>query len=198
MTDIDLTAAIKAARSVPIVDWLAEPIRLTKDEAHDILTEALPHILAQVEATDERIVAWEAVAKHPALKSCYDEERPLLPAVLDRLSNLAEAEWSLTELAPARVKPSREELLRTIGDALADSWSDVEEYAEAPDAITDAVLALLPGETEQDVREQVAAEIEAIILPPVVMSDRLPWDDLNVGRHVMRQQAAGIARGGAR
>lgn len=48
MTNIDLSAAAKAARSVPIVDWLAEPIRLTEDEAHDILTAALPYILDQI------------------------------------------------------------------------------------------------------------------------------------------------------
>lgn len=66
-----------------------------------------------------------------------------IPGILDS--------WKLA-WCEARVKPSREELLRTIGDALADSWSDAEEYAEAPDAITDAVLALLPGKTEQEVR----------------------------------------------
>ena len=60
----------------------------------------------------------------------------------------------------ARVKPSRDELLRAIGDALADSWSYVEEYAEAPEAIADAVLALFNGKTEQEVREEVAREHE--------------------------------------
>ena len=55
----------------------------------------------------------------------------------------------LDEVKP-HVKPSRDELLRAIGDALADSWSDVEEYAEAPEAIADAVLALFNGKTEQD------------------------------------------------
>ena len=59
----------------------------------------------------------------------------------------------------ARVKPSREDLFAAVREAMADSWSDTEEYAEAPDRITDAVLALLPGRTEAEVREQVAQEL---------------------------------------
>ena len=50
---------------------------------------------------DERVLAWEQVAKHVALKQCYDEERPLLPAVLDRLTNLFDLEQTVNELAPA-------------------------------------------------------------------------------------------------
>ena len=45
----------------------------------------------------------------------------------------------------ARVKPSRENLLDVVREAIAESWSDTEEYSEAPDYVTDAVLALLPG-----------------------------------------------------
>lgn len=55
---------------------------------------------------DERITAWEAVAAHPALKPCYAEDRPLLPAVLDRLSLLADLEMTVNELAPAPQEPS--------------------------------------------------------------------------------------------
>ena len=107
----------------------------------------------------------------------------------------------LDEVKP-HVKPSRDELLRAIGDALADSWSDVEEYAEAPEAIADAVLALFNGKTEQEVREEVAREREEKM-------DRLlegEWqagyvagnnDQLN-GTICGRRRAAneGIARGG--
>ena len=97
----------------------------------------------------------------------------------------------------ARVKPAREDLIATLkrefGSVLAhDPYNPARFWGLS----ADAVLALFNGKTEQEVREEVAAGIEAIILPPVVMSDRLPWDDLNVGRHVMRQQAARIARGG--
>ena len=99
----------------------------------------------------------------------------------------------------ARVKPAREDLIATLkrefGSVLAhDPYNPARFWGLS----ADAVLALFNGKTEQEVREEVAAGIEAIILPPVVMSDRLPWDDLNVGRHVMRQQAARIARGGDR
>ena len=53
--------------------------------------------------SDERVIAWERVADHPALKPCYAEERPLLFAVLDRLTSLFELERAVTELAPAPV-----------------------------------------------------------------------------------------------
>ena len=52
----------------------------------------------------------------------------------------------------ARVKPSREDLFAAVGEAIAGSWSDTEEYAEAPDYVTDAVLALRPGKTEREIR----------------------------------------------
>lgn len=38
---------------------------------------------------DERVVAWEAVAKHPLFVRCYDEERPLLHSMLDLLDSLS-------------------------------------------------------------------------------------------------------------
>jgi len=34
---------------------------------------------------DERVGAWEAVARHEFFASCYDEDRPLVDAILERL-----------------------------------------------------------------------------------------------------------------
>lgn len=152
MTDIDLTAAIKAARSVPIVDWLAEPIRLTKDEARDIMTEALPHILAQVDA---------------------------------------------------RVKPSREEMIallrRQFGSFLAHSPHNPERFWGLS---ADAVLALLPGKTEQEVRaderQKVAMEVRKSanrLHPDAVENGAVTIDSL-IG--FINDLAAHIARGGER
>ena len=125
-------------------------------EAEEIIAAHDAEVLARVEQSDERIIAWEAVAAHDAIKPCYDEERPLLPAMLDRLSDLAELEKSITELEPSRVQPSREDVFRVVGEALVDSWSDMEEYAEAPTAITDALLALWPGEPAADAERRGA------------------------------------------
>ena len=144
MTDIDLTSAVKAARSVPIVDWLAEPIRLTEDEAHDILTAAIPHILAQVEA---------------------------------------------------RVKPSRGELIallcREFGSSLAHSPHNPERFWGHP---ADAVLALWPGKTEQEVREQIAAEMEARANTHIELA--LRFGGYYQGMRSGLQEAARVARGG--
>lgn len=138
-------------------------------EAETAVQAALPHILARVEVTDERIVAWEAVAKHPALKPCYDEERALLPAVLDRLTNLADLEQAVNEVAPARVKPSRDEA-------------------------ADAVLALWPGKTEQEVRGKIAAEMEARANTHIELA--LRFGGYHQGMRSGLQEAARIARGG--
>ena len=152
MTDIDLTSAVKAARSVPIVDWLAEPIRLTEDEAHDILTAAIPHILAQVEA---------------------------------------------------RVKPSRGELIallcREFGSSLAHSPHNPERFWGHP---ADAVLALWPGKTEQEVRiderQKVAMEVRmsANLLHPDAVENGAVTIDSLIG--FINDLAARIDRGGAR
>ena len=59
----------------------------------------------------------------------------------------------------ARVKPSRGELIallnREFGSFLAHSPHNPERFWGHP---ADAVLALLPGKTEQEVREEVARE----------------------------------------
>lgn len=103
----------------------------------------------------------------------------------------------LDEVKP-HVKPSRDELLRAIGDALADSWSDVEEYAEAPEAIADAVLALFNGKTEQELRDEIAEEIAEVTR--TIRNAQLDAHGFipdTVG-HMLAgyAQAEGVARGG--
>lgn len=44
------------------------------------------------DTSDERVSAWRRIAAHPAFADCYDEERPLLDAMLDRLDELTGAE----------------------------------------------------------------------------------------------------------
>lgn len=69
---------------------------------------------------DERVLAWEQVAKHPVLKQCYAEERPLLPAVLDQLTDLFELEQAVNELAPApeRIPFDPEKVAGVVGEHL--------------------------------------------------------------------------------
>lgn len=143
---------------------------------------------AAIEAADYALRADNNAADNDSLDESWNREAEIaVEAALPHI--LAQVE--------ARVKPAREDLIATLkrefGSVLAhDPYNPARFWGLS----ADAVLALFNGKTEQEVREEVAAGIEAIILPPVVMSDRLPWDDLNVGRHVMRQQAARIARGG--
>ena len=113
----------------------------------------------------------------------------------------------------ARVKPSREDIARAIHGVIVASAQtgriDIEVHDSVPSieferTIADSVLALLPGKTEQEVREEVAREHEEKM-------DRLlegEWqagyvagnnDQLN-GTLCGRRRAAngGIARGGER
>ena len=103
---------------------------------------------------DERVQAWEQVAKHHSLKQCYAEERPLIESVFDRLTNLFELEQTVRELAPAPQpvtdeaalaevrRQAAEEALNRYQGALAEnehaeSWfkedfiSDIGEWAAA-------------------------------------------------------------------
>ena len=162
MTDIDITAAIEAAKDTLLESpalgcgccaWPDDLYESREEQAAtEAITAALPHILARVEA---------------------------------------------------RVKPSREELIallyREFCSFLAYSPHNRERFWGQP---ADAVLALLPGKTEQEVREEVAREHEEKM-------DRLlegEWqagyvagnnDQLN-GTICGRRRAAneGIARGG--
>ncbi len=152
MTDINLTAAIR-----PTSDAIYRQLSgqygdfgsPSDDEVEAILTAALPHILATVEA---------------------------------------------------RVKPSREDVARTIWGC-ADLHRAVLEDARE---IADAVLALLPGKTEQEVREEVAREHEEKMERLIEGEWQAGYvagnnDQLN-GTICGRRRAAneGIARGGER
>jgi cobalamin-dependent methionine synthase I len=62
---------------------------------------------------DQRISAWEKVAKHPLFRECYDEERPLIDSVLDTLDRVGErAESPSVELAVAAEEPVEARLSR--------------------------------------------------------------------------------------
>ena len=58
----------------------------------------------------------------------------------------------------------------------------------------DAVLTLLPGKTEQEVREEVAAEIEARANTYIELADR--FGGYHQGIRSALQEAAKLARGG--
>lgn len=90
-----LVAAQGAARPVNGFDTTAERVQNWADSLH--VTPVLPSSGLD-EEKDERVLAWEQVAKHVALKQCYDEERPLLPAVLDRLTNLFDLEQTVRRI----------------------------------------------------------------------------------------------------
>lgn len=57
---------------------------------------------APAEAEDERISAWHRVADHPFFRGCYAEERPLIDAMLDRLTLAATAAGTVHNHGPAQ------------------------------------------------------------------------------------------------
>lgn len=164
MTDIDLTAAVEAAKDTLLESpalgcgccaWPDDLYESREEQAAtEAITAALPHILAQVEA---------------------------------------------------RVKPSREDVAKIVAEAALD-WVDVgsEMHWHTLDCTNwtayadeaDLILALFPGRTEQEVREEVAAEIEARANTHIELADR--FGGYYQGLRSALQEAARIARGGAR
>ena len=63
---------------------------------------------------DERIQAWEAIAAHAAFADCYQEERPLLESVIDRIDALVSTEEAVVELAPSSLQAEIDRLNATI------------------------------------------------------------------------------------
>lgn len=61
--DLIPDAAIKAATSVKIVDWLAEPLHLAEDEARDVLEAAIPEIRRQLAALIRARIDEDAAGK---------------------------------------------------------------------------------------------------------------------------------------
>lgn len=97
-----------------------------------------------------------------------------------------------TDRVEPRVKPSRDGIARAIWDCTDLNRAVLEDCEE----IADAVLALWPGKTEQEVREEIAAEIKAYVVKPcqpycLLGKEDRPWN-------LAIDHAARIARGGAR
>lgn len=103
------------------------------EEAETKLAEAERSLTELAPLRDERVIAWEAVAKHEAIQPCYDEDRPLLPAVLDRLGRLAEAEVTI------------ERVWSVLGNANADDCK-VSFYNKLHRALTQKPAFELPTE----------------------------------------------------
>lgn len=79
-------------------------LALATVNSEDRAAEAAATIATQAEEirhleADERIAAWHRLAEHPALASCYDQERPLIDAVMDRLDELARLAAEVVRLA---------------------------------------------------------------------------------------------------
>ncbi|SDL15055.1 hypothetical protein SAMN05428985_11069 [Nocardioides sp. YR527] len=55
------------------------------------LKDAAPNV-----EEDQRVKAWYQIADHPAFRSCYEEERPLIEAVVDKITALEAENQRLT------------------------------------------------------------------------------------------------------
>lgn len=101
------------------------------------------------EQEDERVLAWERIAKHPFFVPCYDAEEPLIDAMLHRLDTVAEQQGVMTpDQLAERFHEAYERLAPQFGyrtrDASAVPWSDVPENNKAlMTAVAAEILALL-------------------------------------------------------
>ena len=84
--------------------------------------------LAQHVEQDERIQAWEAIAAHAAFADCYQEERPLLESVIDRIDALVSTEEAVVELAPSSLQAEIDRLNATIG-RVREIEREMDEYS---------------------------------------------------------------------
>lgn len=116
-------------------------------EAKRALTELAPE-------RDERVIAWEAIARHEVLRPCYDEDRPLLNAVLDRLGALSDAEAKLDEAIADAVRWA-DELVDAQDESK--SWKSRAEHAES---VIGNYLRRIEGLTAE--RDAHAATIERV------------------------------------
>ena len=124
-----------------------------------------------------------------------EEAEAVLKAALPHILAQVEARVKPDRLD---VMPTRDEIARIIWTAM--EGGETEGRTDGPldwdyDA-ADAVLALLPGKTEQEVREEVAAEIEARANTYIELADR--FGGYHQGIRSALQEAAKLARGGAR
>lgn len=142
-------------------------------------------LTAAVEAADMALRADNNAADNDSLDESWNREAEIaVEAALPHI--LAQVE--------ARVTPSRGELIallyREFGAFLAHSPHNPERFWGHP---ADAVLALFDGKTEQDVREEFAAEIEARANTHIELADR--FGGYHQGIRSALQEAARIARG---
>ena len=158
-------------------------------------------------------VAVEAGAQ--AMADDWNPERdPILTAMFrDYASSAIRAALPhILAQVDARVKPSREDVAKIVAEAALD-WVDVESemhwhtldctnwtaYADEADRI----LALFPGRTEQEVREEIAGISEEAAMDLWWEACDDEWavpDDLpsRYLKHVVREMLRYAARGGAR
>ena len=133
--------------------------------------------------TDERIQAWETIAKHPIFAPCYPEERPLIESVVDRLDRLADLEQTVNELAPAPAthEPSeadREAIIDALLDELGWEWNEVPEEhivssREILGDMADRVLAVIAA--RQTTHEPSEAECVDIANRAQAVTGRSVW-----------------------
>lgn len=63
--------------------------------------------------TDQRILAWERIVRHPAFKPCFRDGK-LIDHMMKRLDDLVELEATVNELAPAPVTPEPDEFRKAV------------------------------------------------------------------------------------
>ena len=148
-------------------------------------------LTAAIEAADYALRADNNAADNDSLDDSWGREAEVaVEAALPHI--LAQVE--------AHVKPTREDVARTLDGELGPFLSYNPERFWGQSA--DAVLALLPGKTEQEVREEVAAEIERGYLGPdfARRPDGSEGPDARAAQAYDEglEQAARVARGGAR
>ncbi|GAB3125841.1 hypothetical protein [Glaciibacter psychrotolerans] len=75
---------------------LGQDMKPLKDKFTDAILAAGFRKPAEPESEDQRIEAWEAIARHPFFRECYETDGTLLDAMLAKLSTPAEpvtVEW---------------------------------------------------------------------------------------------------------
>ena len=120
MTDIDLAAirgrVERARESMREVNLLEREIAWAVLRSH--AAEDTWRLLGEVDRLsaeqDERIQAWEAIAAHAAFADCYQEERPLLESVIDRIDALVSTSEAVVELAPSSLQAEIDRMNATI------------------------------------------------------------------------------------
>jgi hypothetical protein len=69
---------------------------------------------------DERIIAWERIAKHPFFLACYDAEEPLIDAMISLLDDANSKPRRLTRADAAFLATDLEDLMAEFPDRAFD------------------------------------------------------------------------------